>query len=108
MVDHLGVLRGSSKGFEAVQRWKENRASGIQVAKNNEGKCMLNISTKRLSGAVATLTLLSGLTLPAWAQETAGTAEPSLSQKLIFYGITIAGVAFLVAAWRRSKWGRKK
>ena len=48
------------------------------------------------------------LTLPAWAQETAGTAEPSLSQKLIFYGITIAGGAFLVAAWRRSKWGRKK
>jgi hypothetical protein len=56
------------------------------------------------------LSLMSGiaLTLPAWAQETAGTAEPSLSQKLIFYGITVAGVAFLVAAWRRSKWGRKK
>ncbi|MEQ8584221.1 MAG: hypothetical protein RIC30_00830 [Marinoscillum sp.] len=48
------------------------------------------------------------LTLSAWAQEAAGAAEPTLSQKLIFYGITIAGVAFLVAALRRSKWGRKK
>ncbi len=42
------------------------------------------------------------------AQDTTAVQEPTLTSKLQFYGLTIAGLIFLFLAYRQSKWAKKK